>query len=230
MKKFLFVLCLFVAGPAFADESESLLKDISWTLKSGSRISAGYTPYDGSATNFAASFARDNWDLSVWTALENENDFTLNEADIGIGYNIPVGNALNVRVGLGAWIFPKGTEHYVLDVDVSYSGFIDMVLNIDHSFTDSGTAYTVTFSKNLPLGNLWGGSFSFVPSIGAVCLDDFFALKGCPSNVIYQGLVTGSWDNKWSADLFYNDHDGGETGVEPFEDAQTFGFTLRRSF
>lgn len=232
MKTLLFMASLLVVNVALANDSGGFLKEVSWTERSESRVAAGFTPFDGSSTDIAVLFADDGWDFSIWGAFENDNDLTLNESDIGFGYTFRINDSWSTRMGMTEWIFPEGKEHYLLQKDLSYSGAVNVNFEVIHSLTDSGTQYSLTLStKPTPMDSFMGGSFFFIPSIEAVCVDEFFGMTGCSSNVTYQGLVSGTWEEKWGLDLSLSYQDGRDWGAEEdFDNAWVFWAKFRRFF
>lgn len=234
--KMLIVVFLFVSNVAFANGSDGFfdgsLKEISLTEKNKSRANAGITPFYGSATDITVLFADGAWDFSIWGTFENSNDLVLNEGDIDFGYTAALNDSWSVRLGVAECIFPEGKNHHILKKDLSYSGYINVNLSTIYSLTDSGMQHSLTLSSNpIPMGSFVGGSFSFVPSAKAVCLDEFFGLSGCFSNLTYQGLVSGTWGNEWGVDFFLNYQDGRDYGAEKdFDNAWVFGAKLRFFF
>lgn len=210
MKTLLLVVCLFVAGSVAANDS-------CWsgfaaiTEKSDGRVPVGVVPSEGFATDLYGSVSCGKWNFSGWMTLETENDFAVNEIDGWVRHDIWERGPLKVRVGGATYNFPGGTDHYLSELDLFYTGFIDASLEIDYDWTDPGSSYTGTVWKTFDVGKTRYASFSFTPSVMGACMKGFFGMTGCVTNVSYQGKLSASWGKQmeWGADLSVARHEGG---------------------
>lgn len=235
MKTLLCLACLLFGNSVFADDS-TCSGNLSITEKNDGRLPVGVVPFEGFATNLYGSVSCGKWSFSSWVALETENDFNTNEIDFWIRYPLFENDSWKVLSGAAAYTFPGGTDHYLSELDIFYSGFVDVSLEIDHSWTKPGTSYIGTLSKKFELGKTRHASFSFTPSIMGACMNGFFGMTGCLSNVSYQGKFSASWGKKmeWGADFSVMHHKGGEYSKNGrdliFDDGWGFSIGVNKSF
>ena len=111
---------------------------------------------------------------------------------------------------------------------LGHVGYKDLPVDLGLKVTkllDGGTQVTVNASKTLNLGELNRAQVTLTPSFTAACLDDFFGVTDCPSNLVY-GLSLDGNRGHISYGISANYHNG----KGQFKNSTVLGVNLRHNF
>ncbi len=187
-----------------SSQPKSLYGVIASSIKSDDVRPIGFIISHGPAQqNYLQLKVTDKLSAIFWSTYDF-NDEKLHEADLGIDYSFPIGEAFKGRVSVQRWLYPSGLlgdKDDAAEIEVGYKGPIQIDVKVNHLLSDGWSwdrnLIHAKVSKVLPLTKT--KRIQIIPQAEAAFGDNYYGVDG--ASKITPGVAL-RWDKgKWSLTL-----------------------------